>query len=114
MKLNLIPLFSSDGEHKNTSLTVESLQKAFLMIDVNGDGFLSRTEVDEFLTILGDTPSDSTKGKIYNMISDPQRGELVDKFVFEVCIKRSSVKHEDKVCFFDVKYFQICSSILLI
>ena len=87
MRWNLIPLFSSDGEHNNTSLTVESLQKAFLMIDVNGDGFLSRSEVEEFLTILGDTPSENTKGKIYNIISDPQRGELVDEFVFEVSIK---------------------------
>ena len=87
MRWNLIPLFSSDGEHNNTSLTVESLQKAFLMIDVNGDGFLSRSEVEEFLTILGDTPSESTKGKIHNIISDPQRGELVDEFVFEVSIK---------------------------
>ena len=84
------------------------------MIDINGDGFLSRTEVDEFLTILGDTYSESTKVKIQSIISDPERGELVDKFVFEVCIKRRSVKLIDKVCFCDVKYFQICSSILLI
>ena len=84
--IEFISRFSIDGEHNNTSLTVESLQKAFLMIDVNGDGFLSRAEVDEFLTILCDTYSESTKVKIHSIISDPQRGELVDKFVFEVVL----------------------------
>ena len=61
------------------------------MIDVNGDGFLSRAEVDEFLTILSDTYSEGTKLKIHSIISDPQRGELVDKFVFKVCIKQENI-----------------------
>ena len=81
-----------DGEDNKTSLTVESLQKAFLMIDVNGDGFLSTTEIDDFLTILGGTPSESTKEKIHCIISDPERGELVDKFVFEVSRKLENIK----------------------
>ena len=103
MKLNLFSHFSTNGEHNNTSLTVESLQKAFLMIDVNGDGFLSRTEIDEFLSILGDTPSESTKGKIHNMISDPQRGELVDKFVFQVRIELENTQ---------IRYTIVASNVL--
>ena len=63
---------------------MERLQAAFQIADTDGDGILSWDEVDNLFSIVKFTPSDNSKNEIRRKISNPSRGDLVDKIVFQV------------------------------
>ena len=63
---------------------MERLKAAFQIADTDGDGFLSWEEVDHLFSLVKFVPSDTSKKKIRRKISNPSRGELVDKIAFQV------------------------------
>jgi len=63
---------------------MERLQAAFQIADTDGDGILSWDEVDHLFSIVKFTPSENSKNEIRRQISNPSRGDLVDKIVFQV------------------------------
>ena len=66
------------------NITIESLHTAFLVVDANGDGFLSWEELENFLSSASVKCSTSSKEKFNELISNPERGDLVGKIVCEV------------------------------
>ena len=82
---------------------MESLRKAFLIADTDGNGFLSWEETRKFFSSVNFNPSEVIKDEFKRKISSIERGELVDKIVFKVnVITRLSFWHKNDlmlICF---------------
>ena len=64
----------------------EFYKKAFANIDKNGDGFLGDDEIEEFITYVrgGGRINKDEFNEFKTMISDPSRGTLAGKCVYQV------------------------------
>ena len=63
---------------------MESLRKAFLMADKDGDGFWSWEETRQFFQSVNFNPSETSKEEFRQKIASAERGDLVNKIVFKV------------------------------
>ena len=62
----------------------EFYRKAFAKIDKNGDGILCDDEVDKFLAYAGVENKDQLLNEFKKKTSDPRRGTLAGKYVYQV------------------------------